>query len=95
MTRPSTSVPFYLDSIPDVKNEFIDFINQNGEYFSHYEVTYDTTNTIQIQNVIYHSKDLYDAFMISFNIRFPAFFQDRETYNLANNIILDRTEGPA
>ena len=88
--RPSEDIPYYIDTNPVLKSEFLEFISSVGEALI---TSMDTVNsgTQQITTVIYPDEDTFTTFMILFNSAFPTFFEDRDLYCATNNITITRT----
>ena len=88
--RPSEDIPYYIDTNPVLKSEFLEFISAVGEVLI---TSMDTVNsgTQQITTVIYPDEDTFNYFMVFFNSTFPTFFEDRDLYCSTNNITITRT----
>lgn len=88
--RPSEDIPYYIDTNPVLKSEFLEFISAYGDVLI---ASMDTVNlgTHQISTAIYPDEEAFTTFMILFNSAFPTFFEDRDLYCATNNITVTRT----
>jgi hypothetical protein len=87
--RSSEDIPWYLDSNPELKVQFSQFIEDNVNLINYLNV--DNLGTKQITVVVYANEETFNLFMSVFNETFPTFFADRDAYCEANNISITRT----
>lgn len=83
--RASPATPYYIDSQPALKIQFIDFLQLHSGLISSF-VTANVTTTTQVSFATYDDEETYQEFIGFFNIAFPTFFADRDAYGSANNI---------
>lgn len=88
--RPSEDIPYYIDTNPVLKSEFLEFISAYGDTLI---TVMETVNlgTQQVSIATYPDEEAFTTFMILFNSAFPTFFEDRDLYCATNNITITRT----
>jgi hypothetical protein len=86
--RPSKDIPFYLDTDPELKAKFNEFIEIHKELIVSMNV--ENSDTTQITYVTYSDKDMCDTFLYILNNTFPTLFTDRDAYCNANGIEVNR-----
>lgn len=92
--RPSADIPYYIDTNPELKLEFVRFVDICVSQVWP-ETTISTINEsslIQITTVTYADQETLIHFLSWYNETFPTFFADRDAYCAANNITITRTE---
>lgn len=88
--RPSEDIPYYIDTNPVLKSQFLEFISANWEtLISNIETV--NLGTQQISISIYPDENTFNIFMALFNSTFPTFFTDRDAYCAENNISVTRS----
>jgi hypothetical protein len=87
--RPSEDVPYYIDTNPELKEEFLKFTEANNGLFNDMHVI--NAGKKQTTILFYPDEKTFNEFMELFNSTFPTFFIDRDSYCQANNITISRT----
>ena len=86
--RPSKDIPFYIDTNPELKAQFNEFIEMYKE--SIIDMRVETNDTSQLTYVTYPDESTFNVFLEILNITFPTLFTDRDAYCAANNIEVRR-----
>ena len=87
--RPNEDVPYYLETVPDLRNRFVKFISDSDELLLVNSL--DETLTKQVTEAFFADEDAFNEFIRKFNIEFPNFFADRDTYHASVGITTTRT----
>lgn len=87
--RPSENVSYYLETRPELRFEFSDFISVTPELLL--LNTVDESPTRQISEAFYADESAFNSVMEKYNAKFPTFFADRDAYNSSVGIITTRT----
>jgi hypothetical protein len=88
--RPNKNIPYYIDTNLELKNEFINFIEDNNKLIIEV-TTVESSNLSRMTTVVYPDADAFDKFILEFNRHFPTFFMDRDAYCEENNIKITRS----
>lgn len=87
--RPSEDIPYYIDTKPELKAEFLGFLETNKQLIQEMQVINDGTKQTTVS--IYADESMFNTFIELFNSVFPTLFVDRDAYCQANNITISRT----
>ena len=87
--RPSEDIPYYIDTKPELKAEFLGFLETNKQLILEMQVINDGTKQTTVS--IYADESMFNTFIELFNSVFPTLFVDRDAYCQANNITISRT----
>jgi hypothetical protein len=86
--RPSTDVPYYLDTDPLLKENFNGFLTLYKDLYINLRV--ENTDLKQLTFITYENEDMCNRFVDIINDSFPTLFTDRDAYCEANQIIVNR-----
>ena len=91
--RPSADIPYYLDSNPALKQEFITFIENcfNFVWAGTTISVVEESDLRQITTVTYADQETLMHFLSWHDAAFPTFFADRDAYCATNNITITRS----
>lgn len=87
LVKPDIKTQYYIDSDLKLKDKFTKFVELHNDILL-FRDTYTNSDTSQTTVVAYEGIDAYEEFMKLFNLQFPTFFKDRESYNIKHSIEL-------
>lgn len=88
-TRPSSSIPYYLDTDLELKQKFSEFACTISDYVLYFESINDEDCT-QITVTVFENESAYTRFIDYFNETFPSFFEHRDNYCSTNGIVVEK-----
>ena len=91
--RPDASIPYYIDTNPQLKAEFKTFVENCFSFVwagTLITVT-EESELIEVTRVTYADQETLMHFLSWLDAAFPTFFADRDAYCAANNIIITRS----
>jgi len=92
--RPSADIPYYIDTNPALKLEFLRFVDNCFNHVWPETTMYsvEESDLRQITVVTYADQETLMHYLSWHGWAFPTFFADRDAYCAANNITITRTE---
>lgn len=87
--RPSADVPYFLTLNQSLRIEFAEFIGEIPELLLLNVI--DETPLKQVSEAFFVDEESFNIFIGKFNVRFPTFFNDRDTYHQSVGIITSRS----
>lgn len=87
--RPSDSIPYYLETQPQLRSRFVEFSSNSTELLLVNSI--DETSTRQVTEAFYADEEIFNVFIEKYNTEFPNFFVDRDAYHESVGISTTRT----
>jgi len=81
--------PYYIDTVPDLKAEFIDFLAVYSVLLHNFTVD-NISNTKQVTTAVFVDEATFGEWMNFFTEAFPTFISDRDAYCAENSITVTR-----
>lgn len=88
-TRPSSEVPYYLDTDLELKERFSKFACKITDYALYFE-SFNSSDCTQVTVTVFLDEAAYNRFIDHFNVTFPGFFEERDNYCSTNGIKVDK-----
>ena len=86
--RPEETVPYYIETLTDLRAEFLKFTDESPELLLVNNV--DETPNKNVTEAFYADESEFNKFIQRFNEKFPSFFEDRDNYHNSVGITVSR-----
>lgn len=86
--KPDASVPYFLETQPDLRKEFMNFSSSDPSLLLINVV--DESLTRQVTEAFYADEGAFNVFIANFNTTFPTFFADRDAYHASVGVVTTR-----
>ena len=87
--RPSSDVPYYLQTQHELTIRFSEFSSNSSELLLVNII--DETPTRQVTDAFYADESKFNEFIKKYNTEFPNFFTDRDAYHASVGVTTSRT----